>query len=229
MLIRRLKGILLKDGDLMSDSMSIRLDFRKALLNFNKVKAKKICMENINQYNNVNFIDKIMVPVLSEMGEQWQEGEVALSQVYMAGKICEELMKELLPDEESIEKEGKFNMAIATLEDHHMLGKRMVYSVLRASGYNLIDYGHGLKAEEIVKRVEEDNIRILFISTLMYPSALKIRELRNMIDNRNLHTKIIVGGAPFNFDPELWERVGAHGMGKCATDAIKIINEIKGA
>jgi len=33
----------------------------------------------------------------------------------------------------------------------------------------------------------------------------------------------VVGGAPFNFDTELWHEVGAHAMGRSAADAAHVV------
>jgi trimethylamine corrinoid protein len=35
--------------------------------------------------------------------------------------------------------------------------------------------------------------------------------------------RIVVGGAPFRFDAELWRQVGADAMGRTAADALDIV------
>lgn len=127
------------------------------------------------------------------------------------------------------------------LEDYHLLGKRIVYSVLRAAGYQLKDYGQ-MNAEELVKRTWDDKIEILLISTLMLPSALKVKVVRENLDkleklektkphsgdNPGPHSniKIIVGGAPFFFDTELYKEVGADAMGRSASDVPAIVSSL---
>ncbi len=59
-------------------------------------------------------------------------------------------------------------MAIAVLDDYHLLGKRMVYSVLRASGYELTDYGT-VDGDALVGHVVRDGIVVLLISVLDAP------------------------------------------------------------
>ncbi len=67
-------------------------------------------------------------------------------------------------------------MAIAVLDDYQPLGKRMVYSVLRASGYELKDYGT-VDGDVLVSRVVRDDIVVSLISALMLPSALYIKRV----------------------------------------------------
>lgn len=38
-----------------------------------------------------------MVPALDRIGTGWENGTIALSQVYMSGRICEEVVDDLLP------------------------------------------------------------------------------------------------------------------------------------
>ena len=38
--------------------------------------------------------------------------------------------------------------------------------------------------------------------------------------------KILVGGRPFNLDPELWKRVGADGCARSAVDAVTVAKRL---
>jgi methanogenic corrinoid protein MtbC1 len=65
---------------------------------------------------------------------------VALSQVYMAGRFCEALVERVLPPSDP-DRKHQPRSAIVALNDHHLLGKRIVYAQMRASGFELFDYG----------------------------------------------------------------------------------------
>jgi len=112
--------------------------------------------------------------------------------------------------------------AIVLLNDYHMLGKRIVYSVMRASGFELFDYGR-MEVDELVERAIADRIRVLLISVLMLPSALKVTEVCRQLKERDTGIKVAVGGAPFLFDATLWSEVGADAMGRSAADAITLV------
>jgi methanogenic corrinoid protein MtbC1 len=103
-----------------------------------------------------------------------------------------------------------------------MLGKRIVYSVMRASGFELFDYGR-MDVAELVAQVQADRIQVLLISVLMLPSALKIKEVCQQLKVSNPEIKIVVGGAPFLFDQRLWQEVGADAVGHSAADAVTIV------
>jgi len=45
---------------------------------------------------------------------------------------------------------------------------------------------------------------------------------------RGANIKVVVGGAPFLFDEELWREVGADAMGRSASDAVAIVERLMG-
>ncbi|ALB48781.2 MAG: cobalamin-dependent protein [Clostridium beijerinckii] len=198
--------------------------FEKALINYDKLEVNKILQHFLAEKNGIDFIDEYIVKSLTSIGEKWERGEVALSQIYMSSRLCEEIASSILEEKNFIIKNAK-PIAIVTLEDYHTLGKKIVSAVVRSSGFDLIDYGSISRLEEIIKKVTEDRIKILMISVLMYPSALKIKKISQMLHEKDPSIKILVGGAPFLMDSTLWEEVGADKMGKSAADNIPIIEQ----
>jgi methanogenic corrinoid protein MtbC1 len=201
--------------------------FQRALLSLDQNAARQLAMEAVKSISPMELVDTVVVPVLTQIGEGWERGKISLSQVYMSGRICEDLVDRLLPpgDPQRIDQPP---MAIAVLDDYHLLGKRIIYSVLRAGGFDLKDYGR-VSTEELIRNVQRDEIKILLISTLMLNSALHILNVVNIIKEKQLDVKIVVGGAPFIFDPVLWKEVKADAMGKSASEVIGIIEKITGA
>ncbi len=194
-----------------------------ALLAVNRTDAKRIVKESCSVSTPISCLETLVIPALEDIGKRWERGEVALSQVYMSGRFCEEIVDMMLPPGHP-ERKNQPKIAVAVLEDHHSLGKRILYSVLRASGYEVIDYGAGVPGDILVEKVTRDNIRILLISTLMLPAALRAKEVIARIKNLHPDTKIIIGGAPFRFDPNLWKEVQADAMGGTASDTVNIIH-----
>ncbi len=201
-------------------------NFRSALESLDRIGAETWFQQALAEASVIDVVERFVVPALEQIGQRWNEGHIALSQVYMSGKFCEELVDRALPAC-APERKHQPRQAIVVLNDYHMLGKRIVYSVMRASGFELFDYGR-MDVAELVERIISDKIEILLISVLMLPSALKIRELRDALDARGIALKILVGGAPFQFDPSLWQEVGADAMGLSAADAVAIVQSWSG-
>jgi methanogenic corrinoid protein MtbC1 len=141
----------------------------------------------------------------------------------MSGRICEALVEAVLPPSDP-DRKHQPRSAIVTLSDFHMMGKRIVYSHMRASGFELFDYGR-MDVDELVDRVLADKIRVLMISVLMLPSALKVADVCRRLKEAGLAVRVIVGGAPFLFDENLWREVGADAMGRNAAEAVTLVSE----
>ena len=197
-------------------------DLVSSLLRVDRLGAEELVVRALEQGESFNTVDRLIVPALEEIGKGWEAGTVALAQVYMSSKVCEELMKRFLPETAAQQREHPC-IAIALLEDYHALGKMIISTALRAEGYNVKDYGR-LTVEELVSRVCEDSVEILLISTLMLRSALRVNKVKQLLEQAGSSVKIIVGGAPFRFDALLWEEVGADAMGANASEALKAVS-----
>ena len=196
-------------------------NFWKALESLDRIKAEVLFQQALCGRSPIEVVEQLVVPALEQIGQHWNEGSIALSQIYMSGRFCEELVERVLPPSDP-DRKHQPRQAIVVLNDHHMLGKRIVFSVMRASGFELFDYGR-MDVDELVERVIADKLRILLISVLMLPSALKVQELRSALDACGAQVKIMVGGAPFQFDSQLWQEVGADAMGLSAADAVIMV------
>jgi methanogenic corrinoid protein MtbC1 len=210
----------------MEDPTLYRREFVRALVSINRQRCYEILEEFIASEPPLEAINKIITPALQDIGDDWQQGKAALTQVYMSGRICEDLINHYLPPQSTL-RTNQPVMAIGVFEDFHLLGKRIVYLSLRACGFQLVDLGAGLTREAVIHEVNEKKIEILLLSVLMLPSALHIKALREALPADRV--KIVVGGAPFRIDPDLSREVGADFYGYDSSDAINIIRDLTGA
>lgn len=198
----------------------------KALLELDIESIKSILSADLSfSKENSSLKEDTLIQSQIKIGELWEKGEIALSQVYMAGKTCEEIISELnlKRKDPSI---GDVPIYTVVLEDFHVLGEKMLISILQMAGFTVIDYGFGISVADLVQKVQHDNCQILMISTLMLNSALRVKALVSELKARNLKTKVIVGGAPFNIDPNLWKTVGADATASTATKSITILHDL---
>lgn len=209
----------------MENTAPLALEFEKSLLQINRMKAAEIFETCYASEKGFDQLEKLAIESLERIGDGWENGSVSLSQVYMSGVICEELIDKYLPIFQ-VKRTEIPKMAIAVLLDHHALGKRIVYSILRAGGFEVTDFGQGLSVEELVAKTIEYQIEILLISTLMLPSALKVKKVKEQLAAQGFTPKIVVGGAPFRLDPNLWQTVGADADGKNASNIINTIEAL---
>jgi methanogenic corrinoid protein MtbC1 len=197
-------------------------EFATALENLDRPKIEAMFQQAAGQQHPMTVVEGLVVPALEYLGQEWDTGRIALSQIYMASRICEDLVNRVLPPM-APERKSQPPHAIVVLNDYHLLGKRIVLAAMRASGFETLDYGR-MDVDVLVERVVTDQLKILLISVLMLPAALKIRAVRDALDARGYEVRIAVGGAPFLFDEALWREVGADAMGRTATEAVAIVH-----
>ena len=200
--------------------------FRESLEMLDRVSAENLFKQALSTLSPIEAIEQVVVPALEQIGAAWEAGSVALSQVYLSGRFCEELVDRALPPSDP-DRKNQPRSAIVVLSDYHMLGKRIVYSVMRASGFELFDYGR-MDVDELVARALADKIRVLLISVLILPSALKVRDVCDRLRAAGSGIRVLVGGAPFLFDDRMWQEVGANAMGRSAAEAIAVVERWMG-
>lgn len=209
---------------MVPDTVDTRVaDLISALIAMDRLIIREILNPEDGTVIKEQIIDTLIVPALDEIGRRWEEGTLAISQVYMAGILIEEVITTIFPRVESNQKD-QIKIATVVLEDYHMLGERIVNTHLIGAGYSPVSYGRR-DVHEVLALVAQDNIRYLLISTLMLSSAMKIKEVTTELAGKGV--KIIVGGAPFRFDPGLGKEVGADRVCFTASDAVTAIRELE--
>ena len=114
-------------------------ELEKYLLEVDQLAVRNLIDKLLKECRPLDIIENLITPVLQKIGARWEKGDLALSQVYMSGRLCEEILPDLLPKAGSVPK-NDLKIAIAVLEDYHTLGKRIVYTLsafLRLQRYRL--------------------------------------------------------------------------------------------
>ncbi len=209
------------------DALATRLEAALLSLDRAEVGATFAAIAGPDTIDRVTLADSVIAPALLSIGQAWDEGSAALSQVYMAGRLVEEALERHLPA--APPRPGAPRIGVAVLEDHHSLGKRIVCAVLNSAGYDVRDLGSGLDAVTLVDRALEQQVDLLMVSVLMLNRALRVSLVRQQLSERDAHhVTLVVGGAPFVHDPELYRRVGADRCGRSAADALRIAAAYEG-
>ncbi|WP_457558446.1 cobalamin B12-binding domain-containing protein [Candidatus Harpocratesius sp.] len=201
----------------------------KALLEVNYQDVHEIFQKLLAQKSPLTKILRIIHSVMESIGEKWEQEKIALSQVYMAGKLIEMEIELQLKNREydNIINNQKWQKKVYTCvyEDYHALGLLILNSTLRIAGFQVENLGIGLTEEELCNLVSSKQITLLLISTLMLASAKHLKTTIQSLRKINPNIKILVGGAPFNLQPDLWIQIGADGSGISPYSIIPILDQ----
>lgn len=201
--------------------------FQSALIGMDRVLARRLLTDCLAREGRMAAIEGVVVPAMEGLGLEWEQGHLALAQVYMAGRICEEAVEGILANSLEVPVEAP-RIGLAVFEDQHQLGKRIVGSLLKSAGYRVKDCGTGVDAETLARTVWEDPVPVLMVSVLMFHTALHLKQLRTALQALPNPPVLIAGGAPFRFDPTLGSEVGVDTVGTSAADAIRLAHHYLG-
>lgn len=98
----------------------------------------------------------------------------------------------------------------------------MVADFFEMAGWNTYYIGASTPTGDILSAVVERKADLLAISATITGNLHGVRALVEATRARPecARVAILVGGYPFNSDPQLWRRVGADGFGRDADEAL---------
>jgi 5-methyltetrahydrofolate--homocysteine methyltransferase len=161
------------------------------------------------------------------VGEKFARQEYFVPEVLAASRAMYagfDILKEKLPRVTT----GKSRLALGVVQgDIHDIGKNIVKVLAQAAGYEVVDLGRNVPAEQFVNAVR-DGAGAIGMSALMtttMPVMAKVIEALKKAGLRD-RVKVLVGGAPVN---RLFaERIGADGYAPDAHNAVEEIRRLIG-
>ncbi|MBU4330005.1 MAG: cobalamin-dependent protein [Acidobacteria bacterium] len=167
-------------------------------------------------------------PGMEEVGRLYENGEYLTPDMLAAAESVNTAMTLLEPLllENNITNNGKFVMA--TVEgDLHDIGKNIVVTLLRGSGYDIQDLGTSVQADQIVSAIKESQANFLGLSALLTSTMGKMKEVIDKLKEENLRekVKVFIGGAPLT--EEYARKIGADFFCEDAFDALNKLNSLK--
>ena len=184
------------------------------------------------------IVFEVVIPAVEEMMSNiTKDPDANLAQHFMTAQIAADVTEKMLTRfKHPPESIGR--VVIGTAHgDLHSLGKRIVMGCLKALMVDIVDLGVNVPAEKFVDAAVEQDAQVIAVSAMMVHSATGEngpRKIRQLLQERGLESRIrlVVGGAPYRFDNELYKTVGADGWAADGVNAgkvvIDLIREVKG-
>lgn len=178
------------------------------------------------------IIFQVVIPAVEEMMSLIvKDPDANLAQHFMTAQIAAEVTEKMLAlFKEPPKIVGCVVMGTAA-GDLHSLGKRIVMGCLKALMVEVIDLGVNVTAEKFVDEAVAHNAQVIGISAMMVHTAMGENGapmVRKLLKERGLEDKIkiIVGGAPYRYDDELYKKVGADTWASDGVSAGKVIVDL---
>jgi len=208
-------------------------DYNEAVFEIDKELALEVIETALEEgVTPEQVVFNIIIPSIEVMmAEIVINADTNLAQHFMTAQIAAEVTEQMLAKFESPPEIIGRVIIGTSYGDLHSLGKRIVMGCLKSMMVDVVDLGVNIKAEAFVDAAIAQEAQIIAISSMMVHTAtgeegsLKVRAL---LKERHLEDKIklVVGGAPYRFDHELYTKVGADSWAADGVTAAKIIRQL---
>ena len=147
----------------------------------------------------VQIIEGPLMAGMNTVGTLFGEGKMFLPQVVKTARTMKQAVDILQPyieaeKTESTTSAGK--VLLATVKgDVHDIGKNIVNVVMACNGYEVLDMGVMVPAEQIVKKAQEEHVDMIGLSGLITPSLEEMVNVAEELKNAGLDIPIMIGGA----------------------------------
>jgi len=169
--------------------------------------------------------EKVLIPAMSEVGERFARNEYFLPQVMMSARAMKAAFEPLKKAMEGMDIPSKGRILMATVEgDIHDIGKNIVTTLLENHGFEVIDLGKNIPAEELAREAAKGEISAIGLSALMTTTMVRMKEAVKILREAGLTLPVVVGGAAVTQDYA--DEIGAQGYARDATEAVNVFSRL---
>ncbi|MCR4694444.1 MAG: homocysteine S-methyltransferase family protein [Pseudobutyrivibrio sp.] len=173
------------------------------------------------------IIEDHLIKGINVVGDLYDKKKYFLPQLIAGANAMETGMKLIEPLLANNAGEAKATVVIATVEgDIHDIGKNLVVLMLKNYGYNVIDLGKDIKADDIVEKAIELKADIIGLSALMTTTMTHMAEVVEVAKAKGCQAKIIIGGACIT--DSYRDEIGADGYSEDAAGCVKLVQQLLG-
>ncbi|WP_081911056.1 methionine synthase [Prevotella sp. FD3004] len=147
----------------------------------------------------VDIIEGPLMAGMNTVGKLFGEGKMFLPQVVKTARTMKQAVEILQPYIEAEKTAGAKSagkVLLATVKgDVHDIGKNIVGVVMACNGYEIIDMGVMVPAEQIVRKAKEENVDLVGLSGLITPSLEEMVNVAQELEKAGMNIPIMIGGA----------------------------------
>ena len=175
------------------------------------------------------LIDQQMIGAMAEIGQRFQDGKAFVPQLLMAARAMKAALEETKPYMTGAETTTKGRVVIGTVKgDLHDIGKNLVAAMLEGNGFEVVNLGVDVSADDFIKAVRDHRPDIVCLSALLTTTMDYMKEVIDALTAAGLRqqVKVMVGGAPVT--QAFADRIGADGYSDNANAAVSAAKGLTG-
>lgn len=167
--------------------------------------------------------------VLYEIGRLWDENRISVAHEHLCAVAVEVAMAHFLPHVCSSARTGMRMVAACVPGERHSIGARMVADFFEMAGWDSTYLGADIPTESVARLVLESGASLVALSASTDSSVAAVAEAVDRL-RAELPADIIilVGGRPFQRNPELVRQTGADGTAARADQVLELVHSLRG-
>lgn len=140
------------------------------------------------------FYEKILNPVMENIGYMWQNGKLTIASEHIASNTTQSIIK-IISDKQKKSKLDKGKILLTTpIGEEHNIGCNVLESFLLSKGYTVYNLSPSTPAQSLLRFMKTVNVKVVIISIMTKDNIKSGKRLAKKIYDENKHVKIILGG-----------------------------------
>ncbi len=167
-----------------------------------------------------------LVAGMAVVGQRFKANEIYVPEVLISARAMHAGMEMIEPllTAAGVERIGK--VVIGTVKgDLHDIGKNLVGMMLRGGGYEVVDLGTDVSAEQFADAARDSHANMIGMSALLTTTMPYMAKVVEMVKQAGLdHVRAMVGGAPVT--AQFADEIGADGYAPDAASAVELAQRL---
>jgi len=200
----------------------------EAVLTGRRRNVQQIVQQSIEEKMDLmEIVNDSMVPAMQEVGDRFSRGEAFIPEMLVSARAMQAGMVLIEPHLLDGQRRSLGTVCIGAVKgDLHDIGKNLVVIMLKSAGFEVIDLGTDCPVEKFRAAVEEQGASVVCASALLSTTMNYMRDIVDGFRDRP-DVRVVIGGAPVTED--FAREIGAHGYGRDASDAVRVVKSLVGA
>jgi 5-methyltetrahydrofolate--homocysteine methyltransferase len=171
------------------------------------------------------ILNQGMVVGMEKVGKKFSENKIFVPQMLMSAKAMSAGMEHIKPyfQSGSVKRKGVFVLGTVA-GDLHDIGKNLVGMMIEGAGWEVIDLGVDVGAQEFVESIKKHPDCVIGLSALLTTTMVNMESIVEEIRKVSANTKVLIGGAPVSDD--FCKKIGADNYSSDPQGAVEYLNTL---
>jgi trimethylamine corrinoid protein len=202
----------------------------EAIVNGDVALATEIAKKGLSEgIDPLELLNQGFIPGINKVGDLFDVGTLFIPELILSANAMQnaaDIINAAIPENDR-QVQGRF--LIGTVEgDVHDIGKTIVVSLLKASGFEVKDLGRDVSTDRFIKEADDFKADIIGTSSLLTTTMPAQQKLEEALKKAGLKEryKTMVGGAPVT---QRWaNKIGADAFAENASACVRLAKELLG-